>query len=233
MALIRFGEGQQRSGSLGGSVYSHNRYGAYIRARSVPVNPSSDRQVAVRGYLQAISIAWNNVLTQVQRDAWEVYAGGVTWRNRLGDMVHLTGLAHYIRSNAPRLLCGLARIDVAPNILTIATAEQALVVTASEATQQLSIAYDDTQAWCDEDGAFQIFYAGIPQNASRTFFGGPYRHLTCIEGDSITPPASPEANVDVPNWPFGEGQRIWVRSRIGRADGRLSEFAQANFLAAA
>lgn len=233
MALIRFGEGQQRSGSLGASVYSHNRYGAYIRARSVPVNPSSDRQVAVRGYLQAISIAWNNTLTQVQRDAWEVYAAGVTWRNRLGDMVHLTGLAHYIRSNSPRLLCGLARIDVAPSVLTIAVAEQALVPSASEATQQLSIAYDDTADWCDEDGGFQIFYMGIPQNASRKFFGGPYRHLACVEGDAITPPTSPEATIDTPDWPFAEGQRIWVQSRIGRADGRLSEFAQANFLAVA
>jgi len=31
-------------------------------------------------------------------------------------------------------------------------------------------------------------------------------------------------------FPFAEGNRIWVRSRVGRADGRLSEFAEVNFL---
>lgn len=233
MALIRFAEGQQRSGAIGGSVYSHNRYGAYIRARSVPVNPNSDRQVAVRGFLQAIAIAWNNTLTQDQRDAWEVYSANVTWRNKLGDMVHLTGLAHYIRCNSPRLLCGLARIDDAPTTLTIATAEQALVVTGSEASQQFSMAYDDAAEWCDEDGGFQAIYMGLPKNPSTQFFNGPWRFVSVILGDAASPPSSPEANLDTPDWPFAEGQRIWFRTRIGRADGRLSEFAQDDFLAGA
>ena len=60
MALIRYAEGQQRSGSIGASVYSHNRYGAYIRARSVPVNPNTDRQVAIRNAIRALTIAWGN-----------------------------------------------------------------------------------------------------------------------------------------------------------------------------
>jgi hypothetical protein len=34
-------------------------------------------------------------------------------------------------------------------------------------------------------------------------------------------------------FPFAEGQRLWVRSRITRGDGRLSEFAEINFLAIA
>ena len=231
--LIRYAEGQQRSGRLGATIASRNRYGAYLRAGTVPVNPSTDRQVAVRGYLQSLAINWNNTLTQAERDAWEVYAANVSWRNRLGEMVHLTGLAHYIRCNSPRLLVGLARVDTAPAIQTIAIAEQELVVTASEATQQFSLAYDDTQDWCDEDGAFQAVYIGLPQNPGIKFFGGPWRYITKILGDSIAPPSSPETAIDTPNWPFSEGQRIWVRTRIGRADGRLSEFAQDDFLAGA
>lgn len=231
--LIRYAEGQQRSGRLGATIASRNRYGAYLRAGTVPVNPSTDRQVAVRGYLQSLAINWNNALTQLQRDAWEVYASNVSWRNRLGEMVHLTGLAHYIRSNSPRLLVGLARVDAAPAIQTIAIAEQELVVSGSEATQQFSVAYDDTQDWCDEDGGFQAIYIGLPQNAGIKFFGGPWRYAATILGDAITPPTSPEASIDTPNWPFAEGQRIWTKTRIGRADGRLSEFAQDDFLAGA
>lgn len=231
MAVIRFPEGQQRSGSTGGTVYSHNRFGAYIRARSVPVNPNTDRQVASRNRMRALSIAWQNLLTQVQRDAWEVYAANVTWKNALGDSVHLTGLNHYVRSNAAVLAAGLTRVDAAPTVFTIAAAEDGLVPTASEATQDVTVAFDTAGLWCSEDGAAQLIYQGLPKNASTKFFGGPYRLLGVILGDSVAPPAVPEVLAAV--FPFAEGNRLWVRSRILRADGRLSDFAVANFLGAA
>jgi len=233
MALIVLPEGTQISGSIGGTTYSHNRYGAYKRNRSIPVNPNTDRQVTVRNFMTLLSIAWQNVLTQDQRDAWNVYALNVTWKNKLNQTVHLTGLAHYVRSNVPRLLCNLARIDDAPVIFNLATTEQDLGCTASEATQLLILTFDDTADWCSEDGAFQIFYMGLPQNGGIAFFGGPWRKLLCLAGDSMSPQVSPAAGQAPPNWPFAEGQRLWIQSRVGRADGRLSEFAQVNFLAAA
>ncbi len=229
MALIKFAEGQQRSGSLGGSVYSHNRFGQYIRSRSTPVNPNTDRQVAVRNAVRSLTIAWQNTLTQVQRDAWETYASNVTWSNKFGDSVNLTGLNHYVRSNTPRLQFGFARVDAAPTVFNLATAELALSVTASEATQKISAAFDDTAVWATEAGAFQFFYAGLPQNGGIAFFGGPYRSYTRVLG--ADPAVSPIVS-DTP-FPFAEGNRIWVRTRISRADGRLSEFAQVNFLGTA
>ena len=229
MALIRFAEGQQRSGSIGATVYSHNRFGAYIRARSVPVNPNTALQVAVRNAVRSISIAWQLTLTQLQRDAWNVYAANVTWTNKLGDAINLTGLNHYIRSNTFRITNALPRIDAAPVIFTLAAAELALSATASEATQQYTIAFDDTATWASEAGAFQTFYAGIPQNGGIGFFGGPYRQITLAIG--AIPAVSPIVAAAV--FPFAEGQRLWLRSRISRADGRLSEFAEVNFLGAA
>lgn len=229
MALIRFAEGQQRSGSIGGTVYSHNRHGAYIRARSVPVNPNTDRQVAIRNSARALAIAWENVLTQAQRDAWETYGANVGWLNRLGDPVHLTGLNHYLRTNTQSIALGKPRMDTAPVIFNLAAAELALGATASEATQQITITYDDTETWANEAGAFQFFQVGMPQNSGIKFFGGPYRYAFLADG--ATPAVSP-AIFTYP-WPFAQGQRLWVRSRILRADGRLSEFAVLNFSAAA
>jgi len=231
MALIRFGEGQQRSGSIGATVYSHNRSGAYIRARSVPVNPNTQRQVTARNIARSLAIAWQNTLTQAQRDAWNVYAANVTWQNKLGDSINLTGLNHYMRCNSPRLdpLVALARIDDAPTIYTLATAELALSCTASEATQDVTCTFDDTAAWAAEVGAFQSFSFGLPKNGGIAFFGGPYRVGGSFLGVAV--PAGP-AVITSP-FPFAEGNRLWVRSRIGRADGRLSEFAEVNFLGAA
>lgn len=228
MALIRYAEGQQRSGSTGATVYSHNRYGAYIRARSVPVNPNTDRQVAVRNAVRALTIAWQNTLTQVQRDAWDVYAANVPWQNKFGDDVRLTGLAHYVRSNTPLLQSGIARVDAAPGIFNLATAEQALAATASEATQDLTIDGDPLADWIGEVGAWQFYYMGLPQNAAIKFFGSPFRLITAVPGAG--PPPFP--TVIAAAFPFAEGQRIWLRSRVARGDGRLSEFAQINFLGA-
>lgn len=226
MALIRFAEGQQRSGSSGGTVFSHNRFGAYIRPRTIPVNPNTALQVRARNSARALSIAWENVLTQGERDAWNTYAANLVWQNRLGDPVHLTGLNHYIRSNAVNVSLGFGRIDAAPVIFTLAAAELNLGCTGSEATQQLSITFDDTAPWANEVGAFTHWYMGLPQNSGIKFFAGPYKYIVSAAG--ITPAVSPVA-ATAP-FPFADGQRIWIRQRIMRADGRLSQFAVHDFL---
>jgi hypothetical protein len=226
MALVTLPEGQQRSGKQGGMVWSHNRGGPYVRTRAIPTNPGTARQVAVRNAVRSIAIAWDTILTQAQRDAWNVYATNVSWTNRLGESTSLTGLNHFIRTNTISVTHGKARLDVAPVIFDIAAAELALAPTASEATQQITIAYDDTLPWANEAGAFQFFFGGLPQNGGRQFFKGPYRYINLADG--ATPAVSPGI-FNYP-FPFAAGQRLWVRSRILRADGRLSEFAEANFL---
>jgi hypothetical protein len=67
---------------------------------------------------------------------------------------------------------------------------------------------------------------GIPQNGGIAFFAGPYRQVTATPGAG--PPPFPL--VIAAAFPFVAGNRIWVRSRIARGDGRLSEFAEVNFL---
>lgn len=229
MTLIVLPEGTQMSGSTGGTTHSRNRFGAYTRSRSVPVNPNTERQVAARNAVRALTIDWQNALTQVQRDAWNVYAANVSWTNRLGQAVNLTGLNHYIRSNSVRVRNGIARVDAAPVIFNLAAAEPALVATASEATQDLTISGQDPNDWIGEVDAWQFFSMGLPQNGGIAFFGGPYRQITATPGAG--PPPFPV--VIATAFPFAENQRIWVRSRIARGDGRLSEFAEVNFLAIA
>ena len=229
MALVVLPEGQQRSGKQGGIVWSHNRGGPYVKGRAIPTNPNTARQVAVRNAVRSLAIAWQLTLTQAQRDAWNVYASNVSWTNRLGESTSLTGLNHYIRSNTISVTLGKARVDAAPVIFDIAAAELSLGATASEATQQVTIAYDDTQTWANEAGAFQFFYGGLPQNGGIQFFKGPFRYINLADG------ATPAVSPGIFNWPFpfAAGQRLWIRSRIMRADARLSEFAEFNFLAAA
>lgn len=227
--LIVLPEGTQMSGSIGGTTYSRNRFGAYKRNRSVPVNPNTDRQVAVRNAVRSISIAWETQLSEQQRGGWETYAAAIDWQNRLGQTVNLTGLNHFIRSNTPRVISRIARVNEAPVIPELAIAELELDAAASEATQDLTINGDGAAPWVGEADAWHFVYMGRPQAAGIKFFGGPWRLLTAIPGAG--PPPYPA--VAAAPFTVTDGQRIWVRTRIARGDGRLSEFAQVNFLAAA
>lgn len=96
--LIRTGLGGQLSGSVGGVTASHNRYGQYLRNRTVPVNPNTDRQQTVRQCFADCSIAWRG-LTNAEREAWNAYAAGTPTLNRLGETVTLTGQAMFVRTN--------------------------------------------------------------------------------------------------------------------------------------
>ncbi len=228
MALIVHPEGTQVSGSIGGTTFSHNRFGAYKRNRSIPVNPNTARQVVARNAVRTLSIRWQTTLTQAQRDAWNVYAANVNWLNALGQTVKLTGLNHYVRTNAVRLPFLFTRIDVAPAIQDIGIAELALSATASEATQELTIDGDPNGDWITDPGSNQYFSMGLPQNSGIAFFGGPFRSIGTT---SIGPPPFPITRPA--SFPFVEGQRLWLKSRIQLSDGRLSEFATINFLGAA
>ena len=229
MALVVLPEGQQRSGKQGGMVWSHNASGPYVRNRAIPVNPNTSRQIAVRNAVRSLSIAWQNELTDFNRGAWDVYAANIAWRNKLGQAITLTGMNHYIRSNTPRVMNAIPRVDIAPSVFDLAEAELELAVTASAATQDLTITGRDPATWIGEAGAWQFFTMGIPKNSGVKFFGGPYRQATATPGAG--PPPFPV--VIAAPFVFAEGQRIWVRSRIARGDGRLSEFAEVNFLSAA
>ena len=64
--------GTKLSGSLGGIVASHNRFGSYFRQRTVPVNPDTADQQMVRGYSGLPRIA----LEAIQRFARGPALGG-------------------------------------------------------------------------------------------------------------------------------------------------------------
>lgn len=222
MAGVRFGGGIiQMSGSIGGTVFARNRSGNYARARTTPVNPNTDRQDAVRSAIAFLSDRWAAVLTAPQRAAWNLYGDSVNMKNRLGEVIHLSGYNHYIRSNTIAKLVPYPLIDAGPVVFELPAQDPTLAFTASEATQILTIAYDDTMAWATEDAAYIYFFQGKPQNAQRNFFGGPWRLLGSVTGIDPGGPVEPHAGTAV--FAIAEGQAEWIYARIQRADGRLSE----------
>lgn len=223
MALIKLSTlVTQASGKIAGVVFSRNRYGPYVRANAVPVNPNTDRQSVARTRLSALAARWNEVLTQAQRDAWDLYAANVTVTNKLGDQVYITGFNHYIRSNTAILACGGTIVDAAPQLYSLPETDPTFAVALSEGTQLITVTFDDTMDVYDEDGGYLSVQMGLPKVNNVNFFNGPWRFADSVDGDSTTPPTT-DATIAVP-WPVTEDQKVWCQARIIRADGRVSNF---------
>lgn len=225
MALLKLGGGVvEIRGSMAGNTFARNRFGAYMRARTKPINPRSSRQMAARTNIMYLAEQWReSPLTDVIRTAWQTYANSVVWNNKLGEAVSLTGFNMFMRANCALLTAGESMITAAPTDLGLPQADPTFAIGAvSAAAQTCSCVFDDTMPWCDEDGAFMLIHIGLPQNPSRNFFAGPWRYMTKIDGDSISPPASPEAAIPVTGYTAVETQKIWFKCHIIRADGRMT-----------
>lgn len=208
-------------GSLAGNTYSRNHYGAYIRARTTPTNPNTSLQQRARNAVGYLSDRWANTLTAAQRTAWNLYGSSVAMVDKLGATMYLTGYNHYQRSNSFLAQYGKTTISAGPTTFELPAKDPTLAITASEATQQYSLTFDDGLAWCSEDEAYMTVLCGAPQNAQRNYFGGPFKGIRFLEGDSVAPLASPQVIGALHG--ITQGQHLWIECRILRADGRLSQ----------
>ncbi len=232
MGLVKYGGGVvQISGSIAGNTHARNRSGNYIRAKTMPINPNTARQIEVRAALAFLTDRWANTLTAVQRTAWNLYASSVTMLNRLGEAINLSGFNHYIRSNTIAKMVPYPLVDDGPTVFELPAQDPTFSVTASEATQILTLNYDDTMDWATEDLAYMYFFQGQPQNPQREFFNGPWRLIGSVAGIDPGGPVEPHAGTAV--FAIAESQRQWVYARIQRADGRLSQPFQSNALVGA
>jgi hypothetical protein len=222
MKIVAYEGSSEASGSQGGITVSRNRWGMYIRPRRVPVNPSSSRQQLVRSLLANLTSNWDTGLTPAQRAAWSLYGENVAMKDVFGRTIYLTGLNHYVRSNVALQQAGLTRVDDGPTIFDLPESDPTLSIAAAEASSELTITYDDTRDWCDEDGGALIITCGAPQNPTINYYGGPWKFTDSEDGDSVTPPTSPGTMTSP--YALTAGQRQFYRARIVRADGRLSGF---------
>ena len=222
MALVKYGAGiVQMSGSIAGNTFARNRYGNYVRAKTKPINPNTERQGTIRNSVSALVEAWNDILSDAQRVGWNLYASSVAMTNKLGETVHLSGFNHYVRSNSIRLQCGPAsRIDAPPTTFSLPVTDPTLSI-ACQNDNTIDITYDDTMPWCDLANEQIMLFMGQPQSPGRNFFAGPWRYAWRAVGSIGSPPASPAEGI-APPFVITPGQKVWFYARISKADGRLT-----------
>ncbi len=163
---------------------------------------------------------WSLGLSPEQRTAWNQYAAAVVMKNRLGEACYLSGFNHYIRSNMILKQSDLPLVDPGPAIEELPAQDDTLAVTASQIDDEVEVSFDNGMVWASETGAYMVVFQGMPQNAQRNFFAGPWRLLGHIPGKDADPPI--DTHPFEPAFPIAGGQRQWVYARIIRKDGRLS-----------
>lgn len=216
---IKSGLATQWSGSVGGLTGSHNRGGMYLRARSIPTNPATALQQAVRAAMANLSQLWGNTLSAAQRTAWSTYADNVQIVDTLGDPRNVTGLNMYVRSNVPRLQAGLPRVDAAPTTFDLGNfTDPSFAI--DEPNDEVDVSFDNSDDWANEDDAAMLVYSSTPQSPSIQYFTNPYQFSGKVDGDATTPPTSPGAFA-LPT-AIATGQKAFFRVVVSRADGRLS-----------
>jgi len=221
-ALVKLGGGvADIRGSIGGTVFSRNRYGAIARNRTIPVDPGTAPQMNVRALMGQVRAAYFDTLTAVQRAAWEVYAANVAMTNRLGETIHLTGYNMFCRSNLAILNAEMTIVADAPTDFSLAGQDGSLVATVTAAANELSLAFDDSLAWANEDDGALLVFESKPQNSGINYFKGPWNYLGRIDGDSVTAPTDPQ--VFTSRHSLAVGQKMFYQARIVRADGRVSQ----------
>ena len=226
MALVKFGGGiTEMRGSIAGNVFARNRSGAYVRARTKPVNPNSEAQGFVRSIIGQLAQHWRTTLDAAERIAWETYAGSVAMKNALGETVFLTGFNHFIRSNAVFLQSEKAIVEAGPTVLALPEKDPTFAVAADGTTKKLTLTLDDELPWADDVGAFVQVEMGQPQNPTRNFFAGPWKYTGLVDQAAVL-----VVELD-PAYTIVDGQRIFVSARICRSDGRVSEPMYANCIA--
>lgn len=102
------------SGSIGGTVYSHNRGGMYTRNRSIPITSTTSFALNAKQRLATASQDWQG-LSDTQRASWLQWALQNPVTDTLGFPRHLTGHQSFVGINT-RLLLQVAPTLTAPPI---------------------------------------------------------------------------------------------------------------------
>lgn len=193
------------SGSIGGTVFSRNKGGAYIRNRAIPVDPNTTDQQSRRAILASQSQGWADI-TDADRAAWANWARQNPVTNALGNSILLSGHQAYVRLNSRLDLVDEAVLTLPP-IVNAPLALDTFAQSGDIGLGNVEAVYTATPL-----GASVILWveAAVVNSPGITFVKNLFRFV----GISTAAQASPFDNQSLIEAKFGVlivGQRLFVR----------------------
>lgn len=214
MAIFKSASMTSASGSVGGMTYSHNRSGMYMRARRIPVNPSSVPQQEIRALFSDASSAFKS-LTPAEQLAWKDYAAGTPRVNALGDTIILTAQQMFVAVNTLGTQLGFPTFTGPPPSPGIANLGPDLVVAVTEGTPDTLDVTGIATSLFRKVGAKIGVYVGVPQSNGRAFYKGPYTLNSTQTGATGT-----ATSLTIPlTGVIAEGGTVQIPIRLAGIDG--------------
>lgn len=198
-------------GSVGGTTFSRNTHGAYMRFRAVPVNPNTARQSAARQTMETLQAYYRDTLTQTERNSWIDFAALTPRKNRLGFQGLNSAINMFIAINSIKLLAGEALVTTAPAVNGMAATPEFTLT--GDTTNGLRITALSPALAAGDVLQWQI---SPPMPFSRKFFGSGFTSTVYTVGVAA-PPYTLKAAAAV-----AIGQRYFVRARFVSAAGRIA-----------
>jgi hypothetical protein len=195
--------GNSYSGSVDGLTASHCRGSKYFRARSVPTDPATPRQQALRDAWATAANQWQSITTS-QRESWSRWAAQHRRPNAIGEEYSRNGQQEFMRHASFRyyvnnvLFTGYAVSGAAPTPPE-SPLSAAPVVSIQSSGTVLRVVYPSTDAWCIDNAAFLSVFVSAARGGSDpptvrpltptvNYFKGPFALLGIVAGNSATPP---------------------------------------------
>lgn len=170
------------SGSQGGTVFSHNRYGAYTRSRVIPVNPNTAAQQAAHADFAAQSTAWGD-RTESEQRAWFTWAANNPITDSLGQQQILAGNAAFIQINT-RLARADAATLTAPPVASAPDALLTLTLTGDIGAGNFGIVFTPTPL----DASLHIWArAAVVNSDGINYVTNLLRQVTISGGAQVSP----------------------------------------------
>lgn len=169
------------SGSIGGTTFSRNRGGAYMRIRAIPVDPATSFQLNRRADLSTLSQNWQG-LTGDQRQGWENWASQNPRVDALGQTFTMSGAMAYVSLNA-RIRADGGSLQDSPPIIPAPDAFTTMTFEADIGTGDFEINFTPTLASGDK----VTLWAAIVNSAGITYVRNLYRHIGMSAVDQVSP----------------------------------------------
>lgn len=116
MGKIQFGSFvTDMRGKVGGSIYSKNAFGSYVKNKTIPINPNTPAQQAARAQFATVSQDWAN-LTRAQKRAWGANAINYQQKDVFGKVYTPSGFGMFMSLNGNLSTVGAEKLVAPPSI---------------------------------------------------------------------------------------------------------------------
>jgi len=196
-------------GSHGGTTFSRNKGGAYMKHKVKGVRTNTTQQTLLRTQFSYAAQYYTNTLTEAQRAAWRTFAASTPVTNRLGNTTFLSGQQMFCRLACNRQGDGLTILTTPPITTAVATVSACTITANSGIGGSLYLNATGIGVGASDK---VVFYVSPPLNPGRAFVSSQLRRLGTSFLFAVTNDLTTAYLNQFGLTPVAPGQRVIVRS---------------------